>query len=63
MENSGWRDERWAGGGAIEAVSLRRRQTKEDASEDTSVAKKNVETEKAKDRPRQSTACLEKEAM
>jgi len=30
-------------------------------SEDTTGAKKNKPTEKAKDRPRQSTACLEKE--
>jgi hypothetical protein len=30
-------------------------------SEDTTGAKKNKLTEKAKDRPRQSTACLEKE--
>jgi hypothetical protein len=32
-------------------------------SEDTTGTKKNKLTEKAKDRPRQSTACLEKEEM
>jgi hypothetical protein len=32
-------------------------------SEDTTGAKKNEETEKAKDRPRLSTACLGKEAV
>jgi hypothetical protein len=34
---------------------------KNGTSEDGTVTKKNEETEKAKDRPRLSTACLEKE--
>jgi hypothetical protein len=59
MEISGWRDEKNAGmrGGWNQPAQPSDREA---ASEDTTGAKKNEETEKAKDRPRQSTACLDK---
>jgi hypothetical protein len=50
-------------GGAVAEIQPAQPSGKNDASGDAKGAKKNELTEKAKDRPRPGTACLEKEGM